>query len=396
MHELFLTRLISLLEKNAIVDYNVYTKDRYFTLMNEIKNIKSKPIKELKDCIKLQKFDVVIENDIEKLVRPVGFSRYKYYTHEEELYDVINKIHVDLDHAEFPKVLTRFQLLYEAIPNEIIKLCLSVCEVCSLNNNEEREMNLQVVNKLHFANVDENIFNIKSENEVIDLIDSSDEEISTNNGSIGNVVHKKILSSVIDMSDYESSKELPYKRFQQTGIEIIKDKTDSETEICLRFKSFCSNMKSVVSSYLNNEQFVDVTLACEGEIIKCHKIILSANSPYFEKILCQNPRKHPTIFFKGISSWDVKALINFIYKGEVKVPRYKLESLLHAAEILQIRGLSIEPVLNKTVKNINLCENKNISKMPAYDKSNNDSNNGLKAKIYIKEDGSTSVAKKNI
>jgi len=43
-------------------------------------------------------------------------------------------------------------------------------------------------------------------------------------------------------------------------------------EVCLRWNSYHSNMQATFPSLLNNEQFVDVTLACEGRSIKCHKV----------------------------------------------------------------------------------------------------------------------------
>lgn len=43
-------------------------------------------------------------------------------------------------------------------------------------------------------------------------------------------------------------------------------------EVCLRWNSYHSNMQATFPSLLNNEQFVDVTLACEGHSIKCHKV----------------------------------------------------------------------------------------------------------------------------
>lgn len=43
-------------------------------------------------------------------------------------------------------------------------------------------------------------------------------------------------------------------------------------EVCLRWNSYHSNMQATFPSLLSNEQFVDVTLACEGRSIKCHKV----------------------------------------------------------------------------------------------------------------------------
>lgn len=111
-------------------------------------------------------------------------------------------------------------------------------------------------------------------------------------------------------------------------------------EVCLRWNSYHSNMQATFPSLLNNEQFVDVTLACEGRSIKCHKMMLSACSSYFEELLSQNPCQHPIVLMKDLKFWEVQALVDFMYRGEVNVGQDKLPSLLAAAEALQIKGLA--------------------------------------------------------
>lgn len=111
-------------------------------------------------------------------------------------------------------------------------------------------------------------------------------------------------------------------------------------EVCLRWNSYHSNMQATFPSLLNNEQFVDVTLACEGRSIKCHKVMLSACSSYFEELLSQNPCQHPIVLMKDLKFWEVQALVDFMYRGEVNVGQDKLPSLLAAAEALQIKGLA--------------------------------------------------------
>lgn len=49
-------------------------------------------------------------------------------------------------------------------------------------------------------------------------------------------------------------------------------KPQSSPEVCLRWNSYHSNMQNTFPSLLSNEQFVDVTLACDGRSIKCHKV----------------------------------------------------------------------------------------------------------------------------
>lgn len=85
---------------------------------------------------------------------------------------------------------------------------------------------------------------------------------------------------------------------------------------------------------------MDVTLACEGHSIKCHKVMLSACSSYFEELLSQNPCQHPIVLMKDLRFWEVQALVDFMYRGEVNVTQDKLPSLLAAAEALQIKGLA--------------------------------------------------------
>ncbi|XP_012270552.1 protein jim lovell isoform X2 [Orussus abietinus] len=112
------------------------------------------------------------------------------------------------------------------------------------------------------------------------------------------------------------------------------------TEVCLRWNSYHSNMQNSFPSLLDSEQFVDVTLACEGRSLKCHKMILSSCSDYLAELLRENPCQHPIILMKDLKFWEVEALVKFMYRGEVNVAHDKLPQLLNAAEALQVKGLA--------------------------------------------------------
>lgn len=91
---------------------------------------------------------------------------------------------------------------------------------------------------------------------------------------------------------------------------------------------------------LAGQRFVDVTLACEGHQVHCHRLVLAACSTYFESLLGENPCKHPIIILpRDIKLWEIQALVDFMYKGEVNVSQAGLPDLLKCAEALQIRGL---------------------------------------------------------
>lgn len=59
----------------------------------------------------------------------------------------------------------------------------------------------------------------------------------------------------------------------------------SDQHFCLRWNNFHSNIAASFEHLRDHEEFVDVTLACEGRSLKAHKIVLSACSPYFKNLL---------------------------------------------------------------------------------------------------------------
>lgn len=108
-------------------------------------------------------------------------------------------------------------------------------------------------------------------------------------------------------------------------------------QFCVSWNSHQSNMHSAFPKLLSSEQFVDVTLACDGGSIKCHKVVLSACSDYLERLLLEIPCTHPVIFLRDMKMWELQALVEFMYRGEVYVEQQQLATLMQAAEVLQVR-----------------------------------------------------------
>ncbi|XP_049291983.1 protein abrupt-like isoform X5 [Anopheles funestus] len=111
-------------------------------------------------------------------------------------------------------------------------------------------------------------------------------------------------------------------------------------QFSLRWNNYTSYIAGAFDSLRYEEDFVDVTLCCEGRKIRAHKILLSACSPYFKDVFKENPCQHPVIIFKNVRYTDLMSLVEFMYQGEVSVPQEQLPSFLHTAEILAIRGLT--------------------------------------------------------
>nr|AHY01364.1 broad Z1 isoform [Xenos vesparum] len=113
---------------------------------------------------------------------------------------------------------------------------------------------------------------------------------------------------------------------------------------CLRWNNYQSSITSAFENLRDDEDFVDVTLACDGKSLKAHRVVLSACSPYFRELLKSTPCKHPVIVLQDVAFTDLHALVEFIYHGEVNVHERSLSSFLKTAEILRVSGLTQQNV----------------------------------------------------
>jgi len=103
---------------------------------------------------------------------------------------------------------------------------------------------------------------------------------------------------------------------------------------------FTSNLSMTVKDLRNENDFLDVSIACEDEVIDAHKVILSAASPFFKNILKKNKHAHPFIYLNGVKFKDMKNLIDFMYNGEATVSHEDLDKFMAVANDLKVKGLT--------------------------------------------------------
>lgn len=113
-------------------------------------------------------------------------------------------------------------------------------------------------------------------------------------------------------------------------------KTDIES-VHLLNHSKC--MLGAFQNFRQDETMLDVTLVCNGKSVKAHKLVLASCSQFFKELFSENPCQHPIVILRHFDFEDLKACIDFIYKGELSVPRERLMTALKVAEDLNIRGL---------------------------------------------------------
>lgn len=60
---------------------------------------------------------------------------------------------------------------------------------------------------------------------------------------------------------------------------------DDLQHFCLRWNNYQNSITTAFENLRDDEDFIDVTLACDGKTLKAHRVVLSACSPYFRELL---------------------------------------------------------------------------------------------------------------
>jgi len=148
--------------------------------------------------------------------------------------------------------------------------------------------------------------------------------------------------------------------------------TMTSEKLCLRWNDFERNISEAFREIRDDKDFFDVTLVCEEKQIQAHKIILSACSPFFKKVLLSHHHEHPLIYLMGVKYKDLKAVLNFMYHGQVNVAHDELNSFLQVAEDLKIKGLSLNTVGDRSVSSYTAPEIAEDLELKGTEKLNSD------------------------
>ena len=59
-----------------------------------------------------------------------------------------------------------------------------------------------------------------------------------------------------------------------------------------------------------------------------------------QTLLCQHYDKHPIVVLKDVKFYEMKAMLDYMYRGEVNISQDQLDAFIKTAESLQIKGLT--------------------------------------------------------
>jgi len=109
----------------------------------------------------------------------------------------------------------------------------------------------------------------------------------------------------------------------------------------LRWEEFEANISCALQDLRTEEDLCDVTLVCEDGEVKAHKVILSACSTFFRRVVARTgSHAHPLLYLRGVTTKELGSILDFMYQGKVSVPQEELPAMLSLASDLQVRGLT--------------------------------------------------------
>lgn len=113
-----------------------------------------------------------------------------------------------------------------------------------------------------------------------------------------------------------------------------------DTQLHLRWHSHGTTFIGMLHDLHMGRSYTDVTLVCDGGVVRAHRAVLSLSSPYLATVLgtCSENDEAP-LLLPEVPVQDIRYLISFIYRGQVDVPQNHIASFLNTGKHLQVLGL---------------------------------------------------------
>ena len=108
----------------------------------------------------------------------------------------------------------------------------------------------------------------------------------------------------------------------------------------LTWHTFSEHLQLMFKDLYEETKHTDVTLVCDDQAqYKAHKIVLSACSPVFKKIIDNHPSQHPLIYLRGIQSYEIESILQFMYLGEGMFYYERIREFLQVAKELEVKEI---------------------------------------------------------
>ncbi|KAL6439263.1 hypothetical protein ACFW04_003864 [Cataglyphis niger] len=120
----------------------------------------------------------------------------------------------------------------------------------------------------------------------------------------------------------------------------------------LTWNNHLANLSGLFEALYKSGSLTDATLVCQNGLLRAHKLVLAACSPYFEKVFKDYSGDQLVLILKGVAREEMECLLEFMYRGSIDVAEEHLPSLIKTATDLEIRGLSGEQKNQESNRNL--------------------------------------------
>ena len=115
----------------------------------------------------------------------------------------------------------------------------------------------------------------------------------------------------------------------------------TDEKYTLAWTEFQSTFSNSLELLRRENAFHDVTLVSDDEVhMNAHKVVLSAASSFFKRLLKRHPHQSPLLYLSGVQACDLQFILDYVYQGQVHLCQNQVNSFLVAAAKLKIAGLT--------------------------------------------------------
>ena len=114
----------------------------------------------------------------------------------------------------------------------------------------------------------------------------------------------------------------------------------TDQQVQLEWNCFQNNLKDNNRSLYETKSFADITLVTEDmDTFKAHRSVLQGASTIFKQLFEMGGSNNSLLFLKGITTRDLKPILEFIYLGQTRLETDNLHDFISAAVDLGIKEL---------------------------------------------------------
>ena len=118
----------------------------------------------------------------------------------------------------------------------------------------------------------------------------------------------------------------------------VKQGFNMSEKFNLKWNDFHTNASKAFGIFRNESFLQDVILVSEDfKHIPAHKLVLSACSEYFKRLFQETKQSQPLICLDGVSSTDLKNVLDYVYEGEVKILQEDLDQFCKCCTKVEAR-----------------------------------------------------------